>query len=37
MRNNISICGQCMVGAGSVVLKDIEEPGIYVGVPAHKV
>lgn len=37
VRNNISICGQCMVGAGSVVLKDIEEPGIYIGVPAKRI
>lgn len=27
-----------MVGTGSVVvLKDIEEPGIYVGVPAKRI
>lgn len=37
VRNNISICGQCTIGAGSVVLKDIEEPGIYVGVPAKRI
>lgn len=34
--NNISICGECMIGAGAVVVKDIKEPGTYVGVPARK-
>ncbi|MCC8150395.1 MAG: acetyltransferase [Lachnospiraceae bacterium] len=32
--NNVNICGGCMVGAGAVVVKDISEPGTYVGVPA---
>ena len=32
--NNIDICDGCMVGAGSVVVKSIEKPGTYVGVPA---
>lgn len=34
--NNISICRGCMIGAGAVVIKDIEEQGIYMGVPARK-
>ena len=34
--NNLSICDSCTVGAGAVVIKDIEEEGIYVGVPANK-
>jgi len=34
--NNISICDNCLIGAGAVVIKDIEESGIYVGVPAKK-
>lgn len=34
--NNINICGGCMIGAGAVVIKDISEPGTYVGVPARK-
>lgn len=34
--NNINICDDCMLGAGSVVVKDIETAGIYVGVPAKK-
>jgi sugar O-acyltransferase (sialic acid O-acetyltransferase NeuD family) len=34
--NNINICGGCMIGAGAVVIKDIDEPGTYVGVPAKE-
>lgn len=34
--NNVSICGKCMIGAGAVVVKDIAEPGTYVGVPAKR-
>ena len=34
--NNVNICGGCMIGAGAVVIKDITEPGTYVGVPARK-
>lgn len=36
VRNNISICGGCTVGAGAVVVKDITQPGTYVGVPAGR-
>jgi acetyltransferase-like isoleucine patch superfamily enzyme len=32
--NNVNICGGCTIGAGAVVIKDIDEPGTYVGVPA---
>lgn len=34
VNNNVNICGGCFIGAGAVVIKDIDEPGIYVGVPA---
>lgn len=34
--NNVSICSDCTIGAGCVVVKDITEPGTYVGVPARK-
>ena len=34
--NNLSICSDCIIGAGAVVVKDITEPGTYVGVPAKK-
>ncbi len=41
--SNVSILGpirigdNSIIGAGSVVLKDVEENGIYAGVPAKKV
>lgn len=35
--NNISICDNCIIGAGAVVVKDITEAGTYVGLPAKKV
>lgn len=35
--NNVNICSGCKVGAGAVVVKDITEPGTYVGVPVRKV
>jgi acetyltransferase-like isoleucine patch superfamily enzyme len=31
----VSICDRVVIGAGAVVTKDIIEPGIYVGNPAH--
>ena len=33
----ISICDNVVIGAGSVVTKDIKESGIYLGNPAKKV
>ena len=35
--NNVAICGECMIGAGVVVVKDIQEKGTYVGCPAKKI
>lgn len=32
----VSICDGTVIGAGSVVTKDIDEPGIYAGNPARK-
>ncbi len=34
--NNISICDDAVVGAGAVVVSNIEESGTYIGVPAKK-
>lgn len=34
--NNVSVGADVMIGAGAVVVKDITEPGTYVGVPAKK-
>jgi acetyltransferase-like isoleucine patch superfamily enzyme len=36
VNNNIKICSGCMIGAGAVVVKDIIEPGTYIGIPARK-
>lgn len=32
----VTICDDVVIGAGSVVTKDITEPGTYVGNPARK-
>lgn len=36
IKNNITICENCKIGAGAVVVKDIKEEGTYVGVPVEK-
>lgn len=36
VKNNIDICSDCIIGAGAVVVKNIKESGIYVGVPIRK-
>lgn len=33
----ISVCAESIIGAGTVVIRNIEEKGTYVGVPAKKV
>lgn len=33
----LTVCQGCTLGAGSVVVRDITEPGTYVGVPAKRV
>lgn len=35
--NNINITSGCKIGAGAVVVKDITEPGVYIGVPVRRV
>lgn len=37
IRNNLSVCAECMLGAGTVVVKDIKKAGTYVGVPAKRI
>lgn len=37
VKNNISITHDCMIGAGSVVIKELKEPGVYVGVPVRRI
>lgn len=36
VRQGITICADCIVGAGAAVVKDIFEDGIYIGVPARR-
>ena len=33
----VTICDDVVVGAGAVVTRDIDEPGVYVGNPAQRV
>lgn len=33
----VSICDDVVIGAGSVVVRSISEPGIYAGNPARKI
>ncbi|RYG37538.1 MAG: N-acetyltransferase, partial [Chitinophagaceae bacterium] len=33
----VRICDEVVIGAGSVVTKDILSPGIYAGNPARKI
>jgi len=35
--NNIKITSRCKFGAGAVVVKDITEPGTYIGIPVRRV
>lgn len=35
--NNIKIVANCKFGAGALVVKDISEPGIYIGVPVRRI
>lgn len=37
IKDNIKVCNNVIVGAGAVVIKNIDEPGIYVGIPAKKI
>ena len=37
VRDKTSIGADCFIGAGSAVVKDITEPGVYVGVPVRKI
>ena len=37
VKNNISVTNKCQVGAGAVIVRDINEPGTYIGIPARKI
>ena len=34
--DNISICDNAIIGASAVVIHDVVEEGVYIGVPAKK-
>jgi sugar O-acyltransferase (sialic acid O-acetyltransferase NeuD family) len=36
VKDYITICSNVVIGAGATVVKDIVEPGTYVGTPAYK-
>lgn len=36
IKQSLSICSDVIIGAGGLVLKDIESPGTYVGAPVKK-
>lgn len=36
VKNNVTICNDVIIGAGGVIVKDINERGTYVGVPVEK-
>lgn len=36
VKHGVSISANVLIGAGAVVVKNISEPGIYAGVPAHQ-
>ncbi len=36
VKNNLEIVDEVIVGAGAVVVKDICEKGVYIGVPARR-
>ena len=35
-REKLKICDNVIIGAGSCVVKDINEPGTYIGIPSKK-
>lgn len=35
--NNVNIISDSKIGAGAVVVRDITEPGTYVGVPVRRI
>lgn len=37
VKDNIAICSEVIIGAGATVIKNIDEPGTYVGTPVRKI
>ncbi|MBS0649589.1 MAG: acetyltransferase [Verrucomicrobia bacterium] len=36
IKDSVSICSDVTIGAGAVIVKNITEPGVYVGCPGKK-
>lgn len=36
IKDNITVCSDVTIGAGAVIVKDITEPGTYVGCPGKR-
>lgn len=36
VKNGLSICDSCIIGAGAVLVKNADASGIYIGVPAER-
>ena len=36
IKDYVNVCSNVVIGAGATVVKDICEPGVYVGTPARK-
>lgn len=37
IKNNTNICNNCVIGAGTVVVKNIKRSGKYIGIPAKEI
>lgn len=37
IRPGVKICASATVGMGAVVTKNITKPGVYIGIPAHRI
>jgi len=37
IKEHINICDDTTIGMGSIVVKNIEDPGIYIGIPARRI
>lgn len=37
VKDYVTVCDRVMIGAGATVVKDITEPGTYVGTPARRI
>ncbi len=37
IKNNTKVCSNCIIGAGATVIKDIQNAGTYVGIPAKRI